>query len=432
MNPPKFITPQFIYYANPSTTILLSILLLAGFALTYFKDARLKQHVKMELVVSILALTFKIELVVSIWNSQSLVQEPDNVASYSLDDTSTPQIILSTWLCFGCVIVWRHWNNYRHLLRFSTIFTPNPLNQKVTIPDDKRTYYTVITIFSAAILNILCLINQWSLATVIFISKFLIGSTIIFPLYFILQLNIKYDFYYINIQYKYVMFGFIFILTWEILCLYIFEDYLSSCWLDTVRIIWVIYVIAMDELFPYYYRLRTQQEFKRIVSQHSLSETWSSFISANEDNYDHFIMFLLDNYVLENLLFMLEVIQYKNKIVRIMHNEIDGDFIGFTVRFENSQHLPTTEIIQRLDRNTSIDDIYVDMEILYYKYINSEEKLLNVLFISHQGISKVKQNLYELTVNNETGDILKVFDVALEEVSSNLQFMYIEYLLQRF
>ena len=167
-----------------------------------------------------------------------------------------------------------------------------------------------------------------------------------------------------------------------------------------------------------------------------LKTHWWEYILSNDDAFDKFQSFLLQNKVYENMLFIFEVMQYKHAVLNRLKNKNMNRGYLLTFDDENLNKLryisPIAESIYDLNvEEINMQRIKIDITILYEKYMSIDYDVTNKLFVSFihsKNKEKLKESIYCMSDNNE--DILNVFDSFMKECDNILQLLYREYVIE--
>lgn len=421
---------------------------------------------------------------------------------------STMRVYISPTISYSIVVfltscfVFKQWHNFVQIHRLKYLFKETVYinhddatdeNEENVDGNQKQYAYpikhkdTVTFLFALisfnVIVNILIKTYNLTFIGIFIIIRLLMTSTLFAPIFFNKKWKVlKYDFYQHQNQF----------LLWN-LCNSVFmtveiiwalsRDYHSAV-MDILYIIYVTALIFGGSIYPGFHEQRKQKLFKQkiscmdsiIVDSQNIdnNSTWSHFIETSNDNFNSFSNFLCDSYCIENLLFIIDVMKYKNKSISMItsyrktidehaldendHESAEYVF-GSVLPFYQDDHLPTSPIVHDLGRNDiesqnnnnyvlsdDMDVIFKGIEDLYQRYINPYDRSLAVGFISEQtafeitdNLSKLKnkfeneENIDDNLIKNDAfiQELLSIFDNALNETSALLQFMFREFIITK-
>ena len=383
-------------------------------------------------------------------------------------------------VAFVCsFITFRQWFNFRQIQRLQHMFkAPSETETRNSFPikDTESLPFLFLLITFNVIINVYVRTYQASFDAdfdvVFFITRLLMPSTLI--LKFIWGDNkgkrqLKFDFFGLESEFIYWNIVQTVFMAVEIVWCLLGKYYLHPYVIDVFYCLFVFSVIYCGSVYPGFREQCKQKLFEQkisdtgsIIINNNHCSHWSQYIGTNINNYYTFLEFVADSYCVEDMLFIFDVIKFKNKLITILtelQDKTQEEDDGFILPFYDNDHLPTSPIVNQLDIvydvelgesmdlnqdrviNVAIEGVYD----LYNRYINPIEGQLNVPFISEKQAIKITRNLSKLSEQIENGNIddnnsnndviikglLTIFDNAAIETSNLLQFMYREFVINK-
>lgn len=224
--------------------------------------------------------------------------------------------------------------------------------------------------------------------------------------------------------------------TYCIIYSYLLQDYLINDDLHFILIYSISAVMHIIDLGLPKWILDKQQhnKFNIICAQKTnIHKSWLQYISSNPANFMNFGLYLIDNQVYQNMLFMIEVNQYKHVLLNRLKKRLSSDdnCIYFKVDMDPSYLVNWINNADILD--ITQDKVTDDMRILYEKYISKyfdtkdEYNELFVTFVSLEDKLKIeKKFMGELT----EFAVLNIFDDVIDKTNNILQLLYRQYVKQ--
>ena len=350
-----------------------------------------------------------------------------------------------------------------------------PIKNKDTLP------FLFVLISFNGIVNIIIQRYDLTFTGIFIIIRLLMSSTLFGPIFFNKHTKVlKYDFYLHQKQFLNWNFCNTVFMTIELIWSLLGGIHYHSEIMDIFYMIYVISLMFGGSIYPGFHEQRKQKSFEQkisrmdsiIIDAQNIDThcTWSHFIKLSINNFNLFSHYLCDSYCIENLLFIIDVMKYKNKSISMIRSyrktfgeddsaETQGIF-GSILPFYQDDHLPTSPIVNGLGINDiesqssynnyvlsdDMDGILKGIEDLYQRYINPHDRSLAVGFISEQTAFEITENLSKLKSkfeNEENIDdnlmkndafiqeLLSIFDNALNETSALLQFMFREFIISK-
>eukprot|EP01084_Bolivina_argentea_P252787 424419_1 len=147
--------------------------------------------------------------------------------------------------------------------------------------------------------------------------------------------------------------------------------------------------------------------------------TWTEYVFY-EHNMNVFMRYLVKEFCIENLIFILECYQLKRyHFEKYMIDQVtDIEDLGFYINFD-ATHIVQSEIIQ--DSNTLIQQL----KLIYNKYISHDSELqININSDQRIEIEEYFDNFEQVNNNIDKIEAIKIFDESLKEISILLRSSY--------
>ena len=302
----------------------------------------------------------------------------------------------------------------------------------------KQLYLKIFIIYNIAVF-IYCLLTEQEFIFAFTIAQVTVGVISILPVY-LLPMSDLFDFYYKRRECMMVYRGVTLFISMQLLTIFL-SEYFSSYVMDIIYILFLKWMIYLRTIHPSYAEYNIQQRFKQIIQQRNVEILWSDYIRSNVTNYNHFMRFLATNNCLEDMLFVLDVITYKNRLRQLFLENMIELKIGFTLSFDINDHLPTSPIVAEMEeklrdiQNEKIRNrfVYYSFVDLFEKYVDSDGRRMNASSISYKHSLDMKNKINAMKIENIPNyldKVIVIFDDALIETNTMLQFIYREYHLQ--
>ena len=161
-------------------------------------------------------------------------------------------------------------------------------------------------------------------------------------------------------------------------------------------------------------------------SSETISKTmaWTEYVTQSKDNFNKFMQHLTKEWAVENLCFILEIMQFKQKWMENGQGSgsvVDDDKIGYY--FELSQDLPRSDIVYLKQGEDEDGNMKQQILLLSEKYITDRADLcVNISYITRMVIfNKIDElkNENELSAEKK-GELLLLFDGSLKEIAKLL------------
>ena len=156
--------------------------------------------------------------------------------------------------------------------------------------------------------------------------------------------------------------------------------------------------------------------------------SWSSYICIDRNNFIRFQVHLIHLEIFQNLLFWIELNQYKQAVSRKVDRfqrgfalELDDDVIQNVSGINEGslvQHIKDLDI----DQITS-EQIKNDMDHLFSKYLENSDNAVFVTFVSSSDRIIIEQKMKRL----QELEVLTIFDDILRKTNNTMQLLYEEY-----
>ena len=255
-------------------------------------------------------------------------------------------------------------------------------------------------------------------------------STLSIIIYYFLPRKLKYDLYFhrgqimINIMTK--IFQNVYLIFYTYLDL---QDPVGNL-IHTIIVFVPVFVAVLSLIAsPYLFNRIKQNQMLRIVSENdnTLKKTWQEYILLSGTNFHHFGLYLIDFGVYANILFVIEVSQYKNAVIRRLNVERNKNIkIGIT-DINGLNASPMIENINSVDlQKLTLNEIKSDIWSLYERYIESVS-ILYATFVNRERKTEIEKKLQQI----DDFEILNVFDNECKKVSHVLQLLYREYIIDK-
>eukprot|EP01083_Nonionella_stella_P168519 569138_1 len=365
-------------------------------------------------------------------------------SNFTLDyDTTTSAVVSSALMFLLCSYgIFKQWTMYLNTLHLNAILTNA---NHSTIPDYKS--YKIVLFACLVVLNIVlnayCItimdndISSFRFAT----SIWWLGVSTAASIPWHIKPKYKYDLYDYQLEMTFIHWFLNVLLIWQILWVLVLRYYLSVVFCHAIYIL----CLVCDNI-PFMLSQCMEWWKQRRLAQNVAPDSmlWCDYIIQN-NNFTHFLDFLLSIHCAETLLFVIDIVQYKNRLKQVLNATDDIEY-GFVLGFEPNDILPTSNIVNNLMQNnlrTVTDKVYEDVDAFVAKYFDdgSIGTGLNVPFISCKDRTIIASKIsdeFELKRNNMLNDddcirflqeIIVLFDKQLIEINAVLQLLYREYQL---
>ena len=253
--------------------------------------------------------------------------------------------------------------------------------------------------------------------------------------YFILLIpsNQKYDLYFHRVQMISCIISNI------IFKIYLVIDAYSDKKLPPPGVIGLVMIISSLAILPYLMNMAKNKHFVNIVEKNSriLKPHWWEYILSNAQAFDKFESFLLDDEVFENMLFIVEIMQYKYAVLKRLKNNMNTRY-PLTFDDETINKIkyisPMAESIYESNlEEISTGRIKIDIAMLCEKYMSNDYDANHKLFVSFihlKNKKKLKESVYSMINDDEDKNVLNVFDPFIKECDGILQLLYKEYVVR--
>ena len=254
--------------------------------------------------------------------------------------------------------------------------------------------------------------------------------------YHLFPANIKYDLYFIKSQLVLCCMSMI---IHELHCIihsYFTKDYMSAeLHFIFAHLPVLIIVISFIGIPNYILNRIRQRKFYRLLKRNNVnSDLWLDYIQVKQGNLQDFVNYLCTIKVYQNLLFIMEITQYKNIVLRRLGKETDNEYLQQLADYESIDGINTSNLVQSINcmdtDKITIKKIKSDISALYKKYMMKyDQDEYNPLFVTF--ISDSDQRLIQKKLQDTKDfEILNVFDDVIEKTNSIFQLLYREYVIQ--
>ena len=170
------------------------------------------------------------------------------------------------------------------------------------------------------------------------------------------------------------------------------------------------------------------KKFHDITQNQQIGELWWDYILVNNHNFENFRNFLVNVKVYQNMLFIIEIIQYKHAVLK----RLDLDENDLMIDIDN-EIMEKSYIVNQIDTD-NIDAITAnrirnDIGSLYTKYMLKKHEYeyneLFVTFVSNVDILLIEKRLKQIK-DFDILDVLNIFDHVIDKTNSILQLLYRE------
>ena len=162
----------------------------------------------------------------------------------------------------------------------------------------------------------------------------------------------------------------------------------------------------------------------------NIKEAWSEYIFMNADNFQRFQMHLINLKIFQNLLFLLELNQYKQAVLDKVNTMKKGYLLEFDDDIiKNTSGIGETELVQYIKRmdtdEITTEQIKQHMDHLFSKYFAPNNNTIFVTFMS----SSDKITIEQRTQTLPDLQVLTIFDDMLRKTNNTIQLLYEEYVM---
>lgn len=178
-----------------------------------------------------------------------------------------------------------------------------------------------------------------------------------------------------------------------------------------------------------------EYKFKECVKNNNIELLWWIHVFLNDSKFQNFLFWLANYKMSPNLLFVIELVGYKNCVV----HKLNIAKKGYVLPLNRGQNIldgsPITSNIHQLSSNDlSFQRIKSDLSIFYLKYLQKHDKngSINPLYANFVNRNNRKYILKSLNTMRNSEDILLVFDNAIKETATTLQSLYRVYQFEHF
>ena len=359
--------------------------------------------------------------------------DPDYLLSFTFFESLHGSIFIYKQMSlYQSVCVENSWFNYNYMTNTDDINETNMGLISYTLSN--IFVYVYVFIISDATFN------------AVFISVVLVSIFVVIA-HYLLRSSSKYpDIYFNQLQMKIHAFSQAFSHIYAVLYAYYFKYYLG----DTMHYIVLESFLFRDvitlTLLPTIVNKYYGNKYISMINDdyNRFTESWWDYILVNADNYNKFRNYLLDLKILQNMLFIIEVIQYKHAVSNNNTNINTASDVNLHLVNQSINGLGISplanEVLLRGDTVINVQTISNDMTILFRKYLlkyidedddgNSNNPVMNynVLYLTTITIKQknaIKSQLNPIIMHDY--GILNVFDELIVETSNILQLLYREF-----
>ena len=162
-----------------------------------------------------------------------------------------------------------------------------------------------------------------------------------------------------------------------------------------------------------------------------LTLKWSEYVSLDSNKFQSFYYYLAKSYVVENLLFISEVMNYKIIIMEKLKIDINGSQCGYILELSMFNNNYTPILQQTKDARAEmidIESIKQDLSLFYERYVEKTDgEQHDRLYASFIDPKRRKEILHSIFTTYDKMELLNVFDDAMKDIDSVLQLLYVEY-----
>eukprot|EP01083_Nonionella_stella_P045094 121229_1 len=191
-----------------------------------------------------------------------------------------------------------------------------------------------------------------------------------------------------------------------------------------------------------------QRRFIKKCIKNKANTIWSSYIIQNHANYERFLFFLSDIYCLQDLLCMIDVMQYKNELELVLDALSMDIKYGYRLPFMMTNDvLPTSPIVMELEnavRQIDAIDANKVMNVVLLHFAGFIEKytasILSINLADANAVGpRLDRKLADLMTTNSINDkdpievmndIITLFDDVLIQTNRILQLLFREFQLR--
>eukprot|EP01083_Nonionella_stella_P277733 944261_1 len=370
-------------------------------------------------------------------------------------DSTSPVSSAFTYLVLSFGVL-KQWTNYFNILHLNAIFTNTNHSKISDYKWHKITLFVSILLLNSAVIAYCFIVldahdHVFSFRFATYIWWLCMCTITSIPYHILPSPKYKYDLYDYQLDMVIVQFFINFLLAWQLLWIWGLQYHLPAAFCHAIYLLFLtceISTFMASQCWEWW----KQRRLAQTVGTESM--LWCEYI-VHDNNFSHFLDFLMSICCAECMLFVIDIVQYKNKLKHVLSSmedtnqceviEIDIEY-GFVLGFEPNHILPTSTIVNNLMPNELRGiayRVYSDVDEFVAKYFDDGETSegFNVPFISCKDKKIIATKIaheFELKRNNMLNDddcirflheIIVLFDKQLIEINAVLQLLYREYQL---
>ena len=183
-----------------------------------------------------------------------------------------------------------------------------------------------------------------------------------------------------------------------------------------------IYIVTLYPIGSFKRFSESEPQIKRTNSvKDNNNQCWEDVVSQDTEILHSFMRFLVRRFCVENMLFIIETMQFKQAIIRNKdeHGKNEVDY-GIIIRLYDEEHEMKRDAVPRSTIVYGDNNDYTLMEqirMIYDKYVSEHASLqINIPFDTRH---KLQQSIFSEDLSTKGVDdevLIKCFDECIEEV----------------
>ena len=314
----------------------------------------------------------------------------------------------------------------------------NWFNQRYKISSTPNKYLKWIMYFAVNIFvyyHCFIYLDQCNLMTFNMTVRTIWSVSIVISFY-LSPFNIPFDLYFNRYQMNTIIINHIFTETYLLIYVYFLKEYIAIILHRVIMhislFIWVFSFVALPTIFNTLNHKKFLRILKTTQESNIFTESWLRYILLNNISFQNLGMFLISSKVYENMLFVIEISQYKHAVQRRLNYLLNNNECLLSLD-ENIDGMIVSPIVQEINsidlEQLTLQRIKIDMILLYEKYMlhyDDDKHCLYLSFISKQMKDEIENKLQTI----DDYQVLNVFDQAIKTCSDILQLMYTQYVIR--
>lgn len=169
------------------------------------------------------------------------------------------------------------------------------------------------------------------------------------------------------------------------------------------------------------------QNSEMSISRENIETNWTEIINKKIDYLNRFMRYLCRSFCVENMLFLIEIMQFKQEVINKYDGKINDKNVGVLyVLYDLNQDkndIPKSGIVYN-EHNLSINQQILK---LYEKYIDENALFqINISYEIRMKIARIVLN-EEFDKNDDIQGLVKIFDEGIHEIYLLLHGLFVRF-----